>query len=133
MITSYLLGYGSFLLGAVLYVLAKIQEFKEMADSNPNPNINFNAKKMFGKEWVNFLRLLIGGIALVLFMPMLVGGTMVDIKNTEGAIVTTLSMETLLVPFYFFVGYSGNSALFALFGKYKKTLLNKVGVETGEK
>lgn len=129
MITSYLFGYGSFLLGAVLYVLAKIQEFKEMADSNPNPTINFSTKKMFSKEWINFTRLLIGGIALVLFMPMLVGGTMVDIKNTEGAIVTTLSMETLLIPFYFFVGYSGNSALFALFGKYKKTLLNKVGVE----
>lgn len=124
----YFIDYGAFLLGAVLYVLAKIQEFKEMAEANPDPKIVYNTKHLFEKEWINFARLLIGGIALVIFMPMLIGGASVDIKSTEGAIITNLEMKTILAPFYFLVGYSGLSGLFAIFGKYKKTLLNRVGV-----
>lgn len=127
----YIIDYGSFLLGALLYILGKIQDFKEMAEANPNPSVVFNTKHMFGKEWINYVRLLIGGVALVIFMPMLIGGATVDIKNTDGQTIATVAMGTLLIPFYFFIGYSGNSALFSLFGKYKKTLLNRVGVQDG--
>lgn len=125
----YLIDYGSFLLGAVLYILGKVQEFKEMADSNPDPKVIYGTGRMLSKEWVNLTRLLIGGIALVIFMPMLIGGTTVDIKNTSGNVVTTLTMATVLTPFYFLVGYAGLSGLLAVFGKYKKTLLHQVGVD----
>jgi len=126
---NYIFDYAAFLLGSVLYVLGKIQEFKELAEANPDPNVKYDFKHMISKEAINFIRLLVGGIALVWFMPMLIGGATVDIKSTEGAVITTLALQTLLLPFYFFVGYSGNSALFAIFGKYKKTLLNRVGVQ----
>lgn len=126
---SYLFGYGSFLLGALLYILGKIQEFKEMAEANPSPHVVYRTKDMFNKEWVNMIRLLIGGIALIIFAPMLIGGATVDIKNSSEQVITTLSMETMLLPFYFLTGYGGNSALFGYFGKYKKTLLNQVGVK----
>lgn len=129
---TYLIDYGSFLLGALLYILGKIQEFKEMAEANPNPKVVHNTRTMFHKEWINMARLLIGGVALVLFLPMLIGGATVDIKNVEGQTITTLALETILIPFYFFIGYSGNSALFSLFGVYKKTLLNRVGVGDGK-
>jgi hypothetical protein len=127
---QYLFGYGSFLLGAGMYILGKIQEFKEMAEANPDPKIVYSLKHLIQKEWVNFVRLLIGGVALVIFLPMLIGGATVDLKNVQGSVITTVSLETLLIPFYFFVGYSGLSGLLSLFGKYKKTLLNQVGVDS---
>jgi len=126
---TYLLGYGCFLLGAILHLLGKIQEFKQMAKANPDPKIVYNTKNMLSEESVNIARMLIGGIALVIFAPMLMGGATVDIKNTAGQLVTTLSVEAMLLPFYFVTGIGGNSTLFAYFGKYKKTLMNQVGVE----
>lgn len=126
----YLLGYGAFLLGAFLYVLGKVQEYKEMAEANPDPKIVYNTGKFLLKEAVNFVRLLVGGVALIWFLPMLIGGATVDFKSVSGAVLTTVSLQTLLLPFYFVVGYGGNSALFSFFGKYKKTLLNQVGVES---
>jgi len=124
----YLLDYGAFLLGSVLYVLGKIGDYKEMAKANPDPKIVYDTKHFMNEEWINFARLIIGGVALVIFMPMLIGGANVDIKSTEGVVITNLEMKTLLAPFYFLVGYSGSSGLFAILGKYKKTLLNRVGV-----
>lgn len=125
----YLLDYGCFLLGAVLYLLSKVGEYQHMAEANPDPKIVYSFGNLLKKEWVNIARLLIGGIALVIFLPLLIGGATVDIKNTEGAVITSMAMKSVLAPMYFFLGYSGNSALFSLFGKYKKTLLNRVGVD----
>ncbi len=125
----YFIDYGSFLLGAALYVLGKIQDFKKMAEANPNPDVQYDTKHMLNKEWVNLARLFIGGVALVIFMPMLIGGTTVDIKNATGNVVTSLTMSTVLTPFYFLVGYAGLSGLLAIFGKYKETLLKQVGID----
>lgn len=125
----YLLDYGSFLLGSILYILGKVSDYKAMAKANPDPNVVYDTKHFLNDEWINFARLIIGGIALVIFMPMLIGGASVDIKSTEGTVITNLEMKTLLAPFYFLTGYSGSSGLFAIFGKYKKTLLNRVGVQ----
>jgi hypothetical protein len=127
---QYLLDYGCFLLGCVLYLLGKIKEYKAIAEANPDPKVIHSNKKMFDKEWINLAQLIIGGVALIIFTPKLIGGVTVDIKNVSGQIVTSLAMQTILMPFYFFIGYSGNSALFAYFGKYKKTLLNQVGVDS---
>lgn len=127
---SYLIDYGSFLLGAALYILGKISEFKQMAEANPDPKIVYDFRHLVSKEWINFTRLLLGGVALIIFLPMLIGGATVDIKSTEGVIIATLSLEALLRPFYFFVAYSGLSALLSVFGKYKKTLLSRVGVDS---
>lgn len=127
---QYLFDYGSFLLGAFLYMLGKIEEFKQMAEANPDPKVVYDLKHLIYKEWVNFTRLLVGGVALIIFLPMLIGGATVDLKSVEGAVITTISLEALLRPFYFFIGYSGLSALLSVFGKYKKTLLNRVGVDS---
>lgn len=125
----YLLDYGAFLLGSILYILGKISDYKDMAKANPDPKVVYDTRHFLNNEWINFARLIIGGIALVIFMPMLIGGASVDIKSTEGAVIANLEMKTLLAPFYFLTGYSGSSGLFAIFGKYKKTLLNRVGVQ----
>lgn len=131
-ILHYAFGYGAFLLGAVLYALSKVQEYKDMAEANPDPKVVYNTRNFIKKEVINFLRLFIGGIALVVFMPMLIGGATVDIKSSEGQVITNLELKSVLIPLYFLTGYAGNSALFSLFGKYKKTLLNRVGVEDGK-
>lgn len=128
---NYLIDYGAFLLGALLYILGKAQKFKELGEANPDPNVEFSWNKMFKKEYINYTRLLLGGVALVFFGPKLIGGATVDIKSTEGAVITTLTLESLLAPFCFLMGFAGNSALFNFFGKYEKTLLNRVGVDDG--
>lgn len=127
---QYFLDYGCFLLGCVLYLLGKIKEYKQMADANPDPNIVHSNKKLLSDEWINIAQLLIGGVALIIFAPKLIGGISVDIKNVSGQVVANVAMQTLLMPFYFLMGYAGNSALFSFFGKYKKTLLNQVGVDS---
>ena len=122
----YLIGYGLFLLGALLYILGKVQEFKSMAET---ANKTFKFKTLFNKEWINYLRLLLGGIALVILGPMLAGSSMVELKTVAGTMITNISFKMALTPLYFFIGYGGNSALFNFFGKYKKTLLEKTTPE----
>jgi len=129
----YLIDYGCFALGVVLYMLAKIDEYKKMAEANPDPKIKYDRDHFISAEWINFTRLAIGGIALILFTPMLTGGASVDIKSTEGVVIANVEMKTLLMPFYFLTGYSGSSGLFAFFGKYKKTFFNRVGVDDQQK
>ncbi len=126
---QYVFGYVAFIVGALLYMLSKVQEFKEMAAANPDPKVIYNTKTFLDKEWINIARLLIGGLALVVLLPMLLGGASVDIKNSTGSVLTTLKMQTLFIPLDFLMGYSGNSALFAFFGKYRKTLLKQVGAD----
>lgn len=125
----YLIDYGAFLLGCLIYILRKAQKLKELGEANPDPNVAFKWKNFVDKEYINFATVLLGGIALVVFTPALIGGATVDIKSTEGAVVTTLQMSTLLAPFCFLMGLAGPSALFSYFGKYEKTLLNRVGVD----
>lgn len=129
----YLIDYGCFALGVVLYMLGKIEEYKAMAKANPDPKIKYDRNHFINDEWINFTRLAIGGIALIAFTPMLTGGASVDIKSTEGMTIANIEMKTLLMPFYFLTGYSGSSGLFAFFGKYKKTLFNRVGVDDSSK
>jgi hypothetical protein len=126
---SYLLGYGSFVLGAVLFLLGKADNYKKMAKANPDPKIIYSTKNFLSEESINLARLFIGGVALVIFAPMLIGGVTVDVKNTTGNVIATLPLKAALAPFYFLTAYAGNSALFAFFGKYKKTLMNGVGVD----
>lgn len=126
---AYIFGYGAFLVGAILYLLGKAQDFKQMAKANPDPKINYSTKNMLADEWINIVRLLLGGAALVVFAPMLVGNGTVDVKATSGAVIATMALKSVLVPLYFFVGYGGNSVLFNVLGRYKKTLLNRVGVD----
>lgn len=129
MIVNYILGFLAFLLGVAIYILSKIKEYKGMAKANPNPSVKFSSKDFFNEEWVNFAQLLLGGVALIIFLPMLINGQTVQFSNSKGDVVGSLPLKAALTPFYFLLGWSGNSALFALFGKYKKTLLNQVGVD----
>jgi hypothetical protein len=129
MIFNYVLGYLAFSLGSTIYLITKIQEYRKTAKANPNPNFVFSMKDFWSDEWLNVLKLQLGGIALVLFLPILIGGTTVDIKNTAGAVVTSFALKVALMPMYFVLGYSGNSAVFALFGKYKKTFVNQMGID----
>ena len=55
MILNYILGYLSFLLGVLLYLLAKVGEYKKMAKQNINPDVNFSMKNFWDEEWINFV------------------------------------------------------------------------------
>lgn len=125
----YVLDYGCFALGAVLYILSKIQEYKDMAELNPNPKVVYNARNYFNKEVINFVRLFLGGIALVIFSPMLIGGAVVEVQNAQGAVMFSVSMKSALMPLYFTVGLGGTALLFSVLGRYKKTLLSKLPPE----
>lgn len=131
-ILHYAIGYALFVLGAVLYCLAKVQEYKDMAEANPDPKIIYNTRRFLNKEMINFIRLFLGGIALVIMMPMLIGGTVVEIKNSEGSLLTSISLKSALMPFYFVVGLGGTSLLFSIFGRYRKTLLSRLPPEDGK-
>lgn len=125
----YVLDYGCFALGAVLYILSKVQEYTEMAEANPDPNVNYSTKKFLKKEIINFIRLFIGGIALVIFSPMLIGGAVVEVQNAQGAVMFSVSMKSALMPLYFTIGLGGTALLFSVLGRYKKTLMNKLPPE----
>lgn len=128
----YLLDYACFALGFLLFILRKIKDYKALAKANPNPNVIYDRKHFINDELVNFIMIAIGGIALVIFTPMMTGGAAIDIKNSEGSvIVANLEIKAVLMPLYFFIGYSGS--LFAFFGKYEKTLLRGVGVDDQQK
>jgi len=127
---QYLLGYACFLLGAFLHILGKIQEYKKMAKANPDPKINYSTKAFFSDEAINFAWLLTAGIALVIFLPMLAGSITVQFVNSSNVVVAKGEFRTLLLPAFFFIGYGGNSALLNLYGKYKNTFLNSVGVQS---
>lgn len=129
----YLLDYGAFLLGGALYVLMKAKKLKEIAEANPDPKVAFSWTKFRDKEAINLAILLIGGIALVIFAPALIGGATVDIKSTEGSVIATITLQTLLAPFYFLTALAGPSALLNYFGTYEKTLLNRMGVSHDSK
>lgn len=124
----YIIDYGAFLLGTTLYILLKAKKLKEIGEANPDPNVAFNWIKFRDKEYINLAILLLGGVALVIFTPMLIGGATVEIKSTEGNVVANISLQTLLAPFYFLMAMAGPSALLNFFGTYEKTLLNRVGV-----
>lgn len=125
-----MVGYGFFVLGSFLYLLMKMKSYKKQAKNNPNPNLNFSAASFFNDEWINVLMLWLGGIPLVIFLPILIGGTSVSIVNTAGVTVSSFDMKNALAPFEFLVGLGGNSVLFSFFSKYQKTFLNQVGVDS---
>lgn len=129
MVTSYLWGYAAFIGGIVLHLLSKIADYRKTAKSNPNPDFKFSMKDFWADEWLNLVRMLVAGIALVIFLPMLVGEGTIDMKTSTGTIYATFAIKKALIPAYFFIAYSGNSAVFAIFGRYKKTFLNQLGVE----
>lgn len=129
MILNYTLGYVAFLFGMLIYLLGKINEYKKLAKAHPNPLVNFSLSKLWSSEWANVIQVLLGGLALVIFLPMLIGNYQVDFKSSSGAIIATVNLKAVLIPLYFFIGYSGNSAVFMILGKYKKELISKIGGE----
>lgn len=120
---NYFLGYGAFLLGSLLYLLGKVQDYRDTAKANPDPKVKYSTKDFFNNEWVNIARLLVAGIGLVIILPMIIPGANVQVVNSEGAKIGSMPMKATLIPMYFLLAYSGNSAIFAFFGKYKKTLV----------
>ena len=127
-----LFGMLSFTLGSILYILGKMQDYRQLAKSNKLSSVVFNAKQFFLQEWINMLRLFIAGFALVIFAPMLAGERNIAIMSEDGITSTVFSIKEALIPFYFLIGYGGNSAIFNLFGKYKKTFLNQAGISDSE-
>lgn len=131
MILNYFLAYCCYLLGAALFFLDIISKYKKVADANPDPAIEFNAKSFWSKEWVNIIRILLLGIAtMILLIPL--GGISVAFHNTEGGVMFTTSIKVLMLPLYLVFGYTGGRGTLALAGVYKKELYNKVGITEEE-
>jgi hypothetical protein len=126
---NYVYGYIAFVFGSLFYILIKIRDYKAAAKANPSPTVKYSLRSLIEEEWVNIALMYLGGIALVWLFPKLIGGATVEIKTANNILLTAMSLKAACIPIYFFFGYSGNSALFAFFGQYKKTLLSKVGVE----
>lgn len=130
MIINYLLAYGVYLLGAVLFYLDVIGKYEKIADANPNPDIVFNRRIFWRKERVNIIRVILLGVAtMILLIPL--GGLSVDFKNAAGGVMFNTSIKVILLPLYLVFGWSGGKATNALAGKYKEELYKKVGI-TGE-
>lgn len=132
MIHNFLIGYAAYLLGFVLYILGKVDEYKRTAKSIPNPTVKFSMRKFWDEEWINMVRLLVGGVALVIFAPKLFASAhAVDVINSNGEKVTSLLMASILPFIYFLLALSGSSAVFNFFGKYKKTLIDPIISDNG--
>lgn len=129
---SYILGYCAFVLGSLIYLIGKAKEYKKMAKLNPDPKVIYSTRRFISEEWLNFAQFYLGGIALVIFTPMLIGGAVVEVKSSTGVAIGSFALKSVLTPMYFLIGMAGNSALFAYFGKYKKTILGTVGVDDGQ-
>jgi hypothetical protein len=127
MILNYALGLLSFMFGMTIHILGKVQEFKQIAEANNDPSVTFSYKKLFNKEWINFVRAILGGIAIIIFLPMFIGDYKTQFVNHEGVVMFTVALKALLIPLHFFIGYSGSSAVFNILGKYKKDLLSNIG------
>lgn len=124
-----LAGYGSFLFGMLIYLVGKAEDFKKLADANPNPNVKFSMADMFKKEGFTLVKMALGGLALVIFLPMLIGGSVVVFQNSHGDEIGRVAMKAAFIPLYFFVAMSGSSAVFAVLGKYRNDLMKGIGVE----
>lgn len=124
---QFLVNLAAFSFGSSFYLISKVKDYKAMADANTNPNVKYSAKEFLNKEALNLVQLYLGGIAIILFLPKLIGGATVDIKNMDGSVLWNFTLKEVLTPIYFFIGFAGNSAIFSILGKYKKELLNPIG------
>jgi hypothetical protein len=127
MVLNYFLGFAAFMFGMIIHILGKVQEFKSMAEANQDPKVVFSYKKLLDKEWINMVRAILGGIAIIVFLPMLIGDYKTQFLKEDGTVMFTMNLKALLIPLYFFIGYSGSSAIFNILGKYKKDLLANIG------
>ena len=121
-----LIGFAAFIFGSLIYLLSKIKEYKALAD-NHSGDVVFSFKKFLSKEWINLAQLYLGGLAIVIGLPMLAGGINVNLNNSAGALMVTFTLKEALIPMYFLIGFGGNSVVNSIFGKYKKTLLEPIG------
>ena len=128
MILNYFLAYGVYLLGAVLFFLDVVSNYKKAADANPNPNVQFNGKVFWSKEWINIVRVLLLGVATMIFLIPF-GSMSVDFKNSSGDVMFNTSVKVILLPLYLVFGWSGGKATIAIAGRYKKEIYNNVGIK----
>lgn len=129
MILNYFLAYGVYIIGALLFFLDKISEYKKIANANPNPDITFELKTFWSAEWVNVIKVILLGIAtMILLIPL--GGISVDFHNSAGQSMFTTSVKVILLPLYLVMGWTGGKGTIALAGQYKKELYKKVGIDS---
>ncbi len=127
MFLNFVLAYAAYLLGASIFILDKIAEYKRIADAHPDTSIIFNGKIFWKKEWVNIVKILLLGFAtMILLIPL--GGITIDFNNAQGQAMFTTSVKVIALPLYLVMGWSGGKGTIAVAGKYKKELYDRVGI-----
>lgn len=124
---QYIIGFLIFFFGSLFYLLSKIKDYKALAEANTNSDVNFSFKTFIKKESLNLIQLYLGGLAIVIFLPYIIGGATVELKSANGGVISNFEVKEVLMPMYFMIGWAGNSAIINIFGKYKKTLLDPIG------
>ena len=134
MILSYIFSYAAYLLGAFIYILDQIKKYQDLAEATPDPTITYKKKNFWQKEKYNIMQIALYGGVSIIFLPILLGGSTVQLVGSGGGMIWSLPMETALIPAQIIIGWTGGRAVIALMGNSKKELYTKLGItETEEK
>lgn len=127
MLINALIAYAVYLLGAGLFILDLVAKYQKIAEANPDPKIQFNARTFWRKERINIFKIFLIGVATqILVLPF--SGMSVDFINAHGDKMFNTSIKVILLPLYLVIGWGGGSATIAVAGQYKKVLYEKVGI-----
>lgn len=128
MTINYLLSYGAYLLGALIFILDQIKKYEDIANANPDPSITYKRLSFWRKERINIIQIVLYGIVSVIILPRMFGGTTIDFKTESGSVMYSLALKAALIPLQVIVGWSGGRVVLALMGKTKGELYKKVGI-----
>jgi hypothetical protein len=128
MILNYLLSFGAYSLGALIYILDQIKKYQDVAETSPDPKITYQKKNFWQKEKVNVIQIGLYGIVSVIFLPYILGGSAIQLASSSGSVIWSLPMQTALIPAQIIIGWSGGRAVIAFMGNSKKELYKKVGI-----
>lgn len=125
---QYLILYLAYLLGALIFVLDEIKKYQNIANANPDPKIVYHQSSFFKKEKINLIQMLIYGVVAVWIFPILFGGSIFTLNNSQGVQIWSIPMKTALAPILLVCGWTGGRIVIAFMGKSRSELYKKVGI-----
>jgi hypothetical protein len=128
MINSAIL-FAAYLLGALIFVLDEIKKYENIANANPNPDIQYGWPLFWKKEKINVIQMFLYGVVAVIIFPMLFGGSNFALRRETGEVIWSVPMKTALIPLMIVLGWTGGRAVIAFMGKSKRELYRSVGIE----
>lgn len=124
----YLAQYGAYILGALIFILDQVKKYEDVANANPDPDIQYKKKSFWSKEKWTILQIVLLGIVSVLTIPALFGGSTFALQKADGTTAWSVPMKAALIPIQIVIGWSGGRMILAFMGKTKGELYKKVGI-----